>query len=122
MGEQLYVNSDWSALVPAGSAEAAFGISEKDAKRRGLLPLVEGEQFEAPEVLHSANAPDALPEGVADADAAQAAAAELDAAKASAKAADAKEADKPADKAAPKPANKSVKKPAAKASAKAAAK
>ncbi len=47
----LYVNADWSALVPAGSEEAAFGITPKDAKRRGLLPLEAGETLGEPEAL-----------------------------------------------------------------------
>jgi hypothetical protein len=32
----LYVNADWSAIVPAGSAEARYGISPDEARRRGL--------------------------------------------------------------------------------------
>lgn len=51
----LYVNADWSALVPAGSPEAAFGITPKDAKRRGLLPLELDETLGEPEILRSAN-------------------------------------------------------------------
>jgi hypothetical protein len=51
----LYVNADWSALVPAGSPDAAFGIQEKDAKRRGLLATEPDETVEPIEVLTSAN-------------------------------------------------------------------
>lgn len=80
--EQLFVNADWSALVPAGSAEAAFGIQATDAKRRGLLPLEDGEELDEPEVLTSANLVPEL-----------------------------KEADAPDDKAAEKPADKAVRKP-----------
>jgi hypothetical protein len=78
MSDQLFVNADWSALVPAGSSEAAFGIQPEDAKRRGLLALEEGETLEEPKELK--NQPDPEPE--------------------------AKEAEKPEDKAAAKPANK----------------
>lgn len=38
MTDTLYVNEDWSALVPAGSPEARFGIARVDAIKRGLLP------------------------------------------------------------------------------------
>lgn len=55
MGESLFVNEDWSALVPAGSSEARFGITPADAKRRGLLPLERGETLGEPESLHTAN-------------------------------------------------------------------
>jgi len=83
VSESLFVNADWSALVPAGSPEAAFGIQPQDAKRRGLLPLEAGETLGEPELLKSANAePSPEPE--------------------------AKEAEKPDDKAAAKPANKSA--------------
>lgn len=51
----LYVNADWSALVPEGSPEAAFGITPKDAQRRGLAPLAPGETLDEPETLASAN-------------------------------------------------------------------
>lgn len=47
----LFVNADWSALVPAGSAEAAFGIQPHDARRLGLLPPEdepESKELEAP--------------------------------------------------------------------------
>ena len=37
----LFVNADWSSLVPAGSPEAAYGITPQDATSRGLLPLKE---------------------------------------------------------------------------------
>lgn len=57
MTAPLYVNEDWSALVPAGSPEAAFGIQPHDAKRLGLLPLETGETLGEPEaLLVSANA------------------------------------------------------------------
>jgi hypothetical protein len=98
MTTALFVNADWSALVPAGSPDAAYGITPKDAKRRGLLPLDDGESLGEPEALMvSANLlPADEPEEAADEET------------------DVKEADKPADKAAPKPANKSAKKPASK--------
>lgn len=61
-GTSLYVNADWSALVPAGSPLAAFGLTVEDAKRRGLLPLASGEQFAQPETVHSANVAEPEPE------------------------------------------------------------
>jgi hypothetical protein len=90
MTESLYVNADWSALVPADSPDAAFGITPKDAKRRGLLPLDEGETLGEPEMLLSANAEPQVEqdEAVADADL------------------EVKQAPTPANKAAKKPANK----------------
>ena len=91
-GTSLYVNADWSALVPAGSPEAAFGLTVEDAKRRGLLPLADGEHFAVPDLLRSANLIEPPKEPAAEAEP------------------EAKEAEKPADKAAPKPTNKSVKK------------
>ena len=54
-GTSLYVNADWSALVPAGSPEAAFGITPADARRLGLLPAQDGETFAEPETIASAN-------------------------------------------------------------------
>lgn len=88
MADSLFVNADWSALVPAGSPDAAFGIQPKDAKRRGLLPLDKGETLGEPEkLIVSANL---LPE------------------------AEAKEAEPVEDKEAAKPADKSAKKPAKK--------
>ena len=57
-GTSLYVNADWSALVPAGSPEAAFGITPADARRLGLLPAQDGETFAEPETIASANEPD----------------------------------------------------------------
>ena len=61
-GISLYVNADWSALVPAGSPQAAFGIAPVDARRLGLLPLETGEQIAPPEIIASANlAPDPEP-------------------------------------------------------------
>jgi hypothetical protein len=94
----LYVNADWSALVPAGSPDAAFGIQPKDAKRRGLLPLQSGETLGEPEKLMTTpnvvtvgeDGPEvvALPEPEPEPEP------------------KAKEAPKPADKAAKKPATK----------------
>lgn len=97
----LFVNADWSALVPAGSPEAAFGITPKDAKRRGLVPLDEGETLGEPELLVSANlAPEPTEPEPAPAEVApepeEPVAAEPEV----------KEAPKPANKAAVKPANK----------------
>lgn len=82
----LYVNADWSALVPEGSPEAAFGVQAKDLKRLGLDHLAEGDvpKQAEPEVLHSANA-EPTPELTADVEKAVA---------------------KPSDKAVRKPANK----------------
>ena len=61
-GTSLYVNADWSALVPVNSPEAAFGLTVEEAKRRGLLPA-EGETFAPPETIRSANVePEAIPE------------------------------------------------------------
>jgi hypothetical protein len=53
-GTSLYVNADWSALVPVNSPEAAFGLTVEEAKRRGLLPA-EGETFAPAETIRSAN-------------------------------------------------------------------
>jgi hypothetical protein len=53
-GTSLYVNADWSALVPVSSPEAAFGLTVEEARRRGLLPA-EGETFAPAETIHSAN-------------------------------------------------------------------
>jgi len=78
--EPLFVNADWSALVLAGSPEAAYGIQPKDAKRLGLLAKEPGEVIPEPEILVSAN-PAPEPELV-------------------------KEAKKPADKSARKPKTK----------------
>lgn len=69
MPDSLFVNADWSALVPAGSPEAAFGIQPADAKRRGLVPLEPGETLGEPEKLFvSANLiePEPEPEPVAE--------------------------------------------------------
>lgn len=44
----LYVNEDWSALVPAGSPEARFGITPADAKRMGLTEAPAPEAKELP--------------------------------------------------------------------------
>lgn len=54
-GTSLYVNADWSALVPAGSVEAAFGIDAETAKRLGLLPKEPDEVIPEPETVSSAN-------------------------------------------------------------------
>jgi len=54
-GTSLYVNADWSALVPAGSVEAAFGIDEPTAKRLGLLDKEPDEVIAEPETVSSAN-------------------------------------------------------------------
>lgn len=51
-GTPLYVNADWSALVPAGSVEAAFGLDEETARRLGLL---DGSKPAEPVTIHSAN-------------------------------------------------------------------
>jgi len=110
----LYVNADWSAIVPAGSPEAAFGVQPKDAKRLGLLNLPVAEGASAPDptveeaasvVLTSANepAPDLTEAIEAAAEEEQSLAALADAIEANA---EAKEAPKPANKAARKPANK----------------
>jgi hypothetical protein len=59
----LFVNADWSALVPAGSPEAAFGITPKDAMRRGLLPLDPDVDLGEPaKVMVSANLLPSAPE------------------------------------------------------------
>lgn len=46
----IFVNSDWSAIVPAGSPDAAFGVQARDAKRLGVdkLPVLGG--AELPEI------------------------------------------------------------------------
>lgn len=97
----LYVNADWSALVPAGAPEAAFGITPKDAKRRGLLPLEPDETLGEPEkLLVSANLVE--PEPVAEPEPEAA----VEAAPEPGPEPEAKEAPKPANKAARKPATK----------------
>ena len=53
-GTSLYVNADWSKLVPVNSREAAFGLTVEEAKRRGLLPA-EGETFAPAVTIRSAN-------------------------------------------------------------------
>jgi hypothetical protein len=81
-GTSLYVNADWSALVPMDSPEAAFGLTVEEAKRRGLLPA-EGETFAPAETISSANVEtEVMPEP------------------------------EPEEKQAPKPANKAARKPA----------
>lgn len=106
MTTSLFVNADWSALVPAGSPEAAYGITPKDAKRRGLIPLVAGETLGEPEsILASANllpAIDAEPTPEPEPEEAVS---------------ETKEADQPANKEAAPPANKAVAKPANKGAA-----
>jgi hypothetical protein len=89
----LYVNADWSALVPEGSPEAAFGITPKDARRRGLLPIDADDTREEPKQMVSANLfaiPQPAPEP------------------------EVKDAPRPADKEAPRPADKSRRKPSTK--------
>lgn len=87
----LYVNADWSAIVPAGSAAAAFGVQPKDAKRLGLDTLAVSDGADAPDPAVEQVAPttmtsaNVIPEPVAP---------------------EAKEAPAPANKAALKPANK----------------
>ena len=51
MSTSLFVNEDWSALVPEGSPEARFGIAPQDAKRLGLLPLAAESQEAEPPVV-----------------------------------------------------------------------
>ena len=53
-GTSLYVNADWSKLVPVNSREAAFGLTVEEAKRRGLLPA-EGDTFAPAVTIRSAN-------------------------------------------------------------------
>lgn len=50
----LYVNADWSALVPAGSVEARYGISPAEATRRGLLPEVKQSPKASDKAIHRA--------------------------------------------------------------------
>ena len=45
----LYVNEDWSALVPAGSPEARFGITPADAKRMGLTEAPAAKEAPTPD-------------------------------------------------------------------------
>jgi hypothetical protein len=82
MTDVLYVNADWSALVPAGSPDAAFGITPKDAQRRGLVAA--SEPLDELKVLMSANLLPAQEDHMAEA----------------------KEAPKPADKSMTKPKTK----------------
>jgi outer membrane biosynthesis protein TonB len=110
MPDSLFVNADWSALVPAGSAEAAFGITPKDAKRRGLLPLETGETLGEPETLMvSANL---LPEPEPEEGAEPEPTPEPEAEPVAEPEPKVKQAPKPANKAARKPANKAARKPA----------
>lgn len=112
MPDVIFVNSDWSAVVPAGSREAAFGVQPRDAKRLGVdkLPVRGGVELpELPEpetaeafVLRSASLteePETVPEPEPEPEP---------------EPVEAKEAPKPADKAAAKPANKATKKPVSK--------
>lgn len=118
----LFVNADWSALVPAGSPDAAFGLTVEDAKRRGLVPLVGGDHFAEPEVLGLVitepevvvePTPPTEPNPPTEPEPRPATAAEEAGIAATVKA-EAKEAAKPADKAAPAPANKAALKPRSK--------
>lgn len=91
----IFVNADWSAIVPAGSPDAAFGVQPRDAKRLGVdkLPLHDGVRLsDLPEPTEPVVLRSAEPEEVMAA----------------------KEAPKPADKAAAKPANKAIRKPRSK--------
>lgn len=91
-GTSLYVNADWSALVPAGSVEAAFGIDEPTAKRLGLLDKEPEEVIPKPETVSSANVIEATKEPAEEAEPPDEP--------------EAKQADKPPNKAARKPRNK----------------
>ena len=103
-GTSLYVNADWSALVPAGSPEAAFGLDVETAKRLGLLPLEDGEALAKPVTIASANVATAE---VAVPDSSVATSVEPEpAAEPEDDDEEAKEADKPADKARRKPRTK----------------
>ena len=88
-GTSLYVNADWSALVPAGSVEAAFGIDAATAKRLGLMDKEPDEVLPEPVTISSANEPE-TPEPTVGAE----------------DESEAKEAAKPADKARRKPRTK----------------
>lgn len=94
MPDVIFVNADWSAIVPAGSPEAAFGVQPRDAKRLGVDKLP---------ILGSAALPE-LPEPDTDDLVISSANAEEEV----------KEAPKPADKAARKPADKATRKPRSK--------
>ena len=52
MAGVIFVNADWSAVVPAGSPEASFGVQPRDAKRLGVdkLPVLAGREIPEPEV------------------------------------------------------------------------
>jgi len=106
--DSLFVNEDWSALVPAGSPEAAFGITPKDAKRRGLLPLEKGETLGEPEkILTSANLIEPTPEPDGDESTTEGESVEPEV----------KQAEPPTDKQAATPVNKAAAKPANKGAA-----
>ena len=94
----FFVNRDWSAIVPEGSPDAAFGVQAKDLRRLGLADQVAAAELPDAEpepkvlVMGSANA---QPEPMPPAD-------------------DTKQAPPPADKQAAKPANKAIRKPGSK--------
>lgn len=44
----IFVNADWSAIVPAGSVEAAFGVQPRDVKRLGIDQLPTGSVKQSP--------------------------------------------------------------------------
>jgi hypothetical protein len=108
----LFVNADWSAIVPAGSPEAAFGVQPKDAKRLGLLDLPVEDGAEAPDPTVEAAAPAVLRSANALASVlADAIEAAVEEEQSIASLVDALE---PEAKEAPKPANKAAKRPASK--------
>jgi len=53
----VYVNADWTAVVPEDSLAAAFGVQAKDLARLGLA--TDAPEPSAPSVLTSANEPEA---------------------------------------------------------------
>lgn len=101
---QIFVNADWSAVVPEGHPDARYGVQPKDAKRLGIdkLPVLAGAELgDLPEpetaeqfVLRSASLLPEQPEANVEP--------EADAAEDP----EAKEAPKPADKAVRKPRTK----------------
>lgn len=104
----LFVNEDWSKLVPAGSPDARFGITPRDAKRRGLLKIEKGESLGEAEVFN----PGPRHPGELEAEAQAIASAEAAVVAADADPEfDAKSAEKPETKPVPKPETKPVKKP-----------
>ena len=96
MTDVVFLNADRSAIVPAGSVDAAFGVQPKDMKRLGYdkLPVqggVELPDLPEPETTVEAfelRSASVLPEAPAEPEP------------------EAKEAPKPADKAAKKPPTK----------------